>query len=99
MSRKQHRFSVRTATVERAACGAATVPERKAIFRLSEQGLRVRRSSTSRLPQRYQALLQAIDGLTPFDTIAACLPLESQGGVAQRSEERRVGKECRSRWS
>jgi len=63
------------------------VPERKAIFRLSEQGLRVRRSSSSRLPQRYQALLQAIDGLTPFDTIAACLPLESQGGVAQYLED------------
>jgi len=63
------------------------VPERKAIFRLSEQGLRVRRSSSSRLPQRYQALLQAIDGLTPFDIIAACLPLESPARVAQYLED------------
>jgi hypothetical protein len=63
------------------------MPERAAIFRLSEQGLQVRCSRTSRLPQRYQRLLQAIDGLTPFDVIAACLPLESRARVAQYLED------------
>src|SRR5260221_7910465 len=30
---------------------------------------------------------------------AICLALEEQGVEVERSEERRVGKECRSRWS
>lgn len=63
------------------------MPERRAIFRLSEQGVAVRRSYTSRLPQCYQRLLQAIEGLTPFDLIAASLPLESHAQVARYLED------------
>ena len=33
------------------------------------------------------------NGLGAFDTI------EEDGSIHDRSEERRVGKECRSRWS
>src|SRR3989449_892848 len=46
-----------------------------------------------------------MDGLTLFDEIrkqAPTLPviiLTAHGTIPERSEERRVGKECRSRWS
>jgi hypothetical protein len=57
--------------------------ERKTIFRLSAQGLEVRGSTNSRLPHCYQALLQAIEGVTPFDAIAARLPLDSEVRIAE----------------
>ena len=34
-----------------------------------------------------------------IDSKATAITVEIQGGGLQRSEERRVGKECRSRWS
>ena len=34
-----------------------------------------------------------------IDSTATCLMLREQGYEIVRSEERRVGKECRSRWS
>ena len=49
-------------------------------------------------PSHYQ-----LDGVEAIDIIKAALtPEEYRGylkGNALRSEERRVGKECRSRWS
>ena len=49
------------------------------------------------------ALLVAWPALAAAQTIkvGAVVPLTGRygGGGAQRSEERRVGKECRSRWS
>ena len=46
-----------------------------------------------------QVIHEELDGLgpIPFDTVK----VPSGGGIAfeVRSEERRVGKECRSRWS
>ena len=60
-------------------------------------------------------LKQGTDGILPVDAedgpgedmgrgqrhdLGTCLSLFAQGdGVRHRSEERRVGKECRSRWS
>src|SRR3989441_12558123 len=44
----------------------------------------------------------AISGLTParpFKIAESVLRLTSSARAASRSEERRVGKECRSRWS
>ena len=38
--------------------------------------------------------LQAVDGLKPSDYL-----IETARKDIERSEERRVGKECRSRWS
>ena len=36
---------------------------------------------------------------TSLGLILATFPAERRGGAVRRSEERRVGKECRSRWS
>ena len=42
--------------------------------------------------------LEALEGIEK--DLAACMPdLQFEKKVAERSEERRVGKECRSRWS
>src|SRR2546422_8069261 len=55
---------------------------------------------------RVEARLHLLDGLVPCDgrqhgeVVVLLQQLPQPGGpVARRSEERRVGKECRSRWS
>src|SRR3712207_8750754 len=45
-----------------------------------------------------QARAEQVGGLEP-DVAAVRLPGARRGRYAARSEERRVGKECRSRWS
>ena len=54
------------------------------------------------MPEFEKALLDL--GFAEFTEIQEkCIPLIQQGadviGLSHRSEERRVGKECRSRWS
>ena len=39
------------------------------------------------------------DGVTVAENIKLSDPFENMGAQMVRSEERRVGKECRSRWS
>src|SRR3989454_12030669 len=67
---------------------AATTPPPGALLRATSP---LAPSSTSQpyaaTPQRLQALRVAASGMTAATT-----------GVIPRSEERRVGKECRSRW-
>jgi len=43
-------------------------------------------------------MAEAIGGIV-FDCDGLLLDTESRWTIAERSEERRVGKECRSRWS
>src|SRR5258708_38570910 len=55
---------------------------------------RVDVESVQNLSKKGQFFLAESEGL-----VAACVYLELRGERAYRSEERRVGKECRSRWS
>src|SRR3712207_9473755 len=49
---------------------------------------------------RAPAAVQPVDALAARDLIVArARPGAALAGIARRSEERRVGKECRSRWS
>ena len=45
-----------------------------------------------------QILQNTIEGLKAITRIDLCV-VDIEGKVLARSEERRVGKECRSRWS
>ena len=48
----------------------------------------------------YQSVRRFVSKLHPSQSPEACAVIETAPGEeAQRSEERRVGKECRSRWS
>src|SRR5256885_16982142 len=50
----------------------------------------------------FDALLGIVDQVLPIDQVAAERAKEivlGRTGLSVRSEERRVGKECRSRWS
>src|SRR5690606_42075910 len=49
-----------------------------------------------KLPTRYAQLSL---GTQPIDQTVYTYDTFGNGNVAERSEERRVGKECRSRWS
>src|SRR5690348_18413166 len=46
-----------------------------------------------------EQLLEAAHRLDGSALVALADPLASEQGIGERSEERRVGKECRSRWS
>src|SRR4051812_1872830 len=49
------------------------MPERAALFHLTEHGADARDAVGSRLPERYRAVLRQIDGATPFRVIAASI--------------------------
>ena len=51
-------------------------------------------------PSPEAAVQESSDGTNPDDTAVSAAVLDhTRDDVAERSEERRVGKECRSRWS
>ena len=45
------------------------------------------------------AQMMEMQGLSVFGTFSIAFALRSIGSILARSEERRGGKECRSRWS
>ena len=49
------------------------MPERAALFHLTEHGADARDAVGSRLTERYRAILRQIDGATPFRVIAASI--------------------------
>ena len=53
----------------------------------------------STLSDRILELTDSVDKRTMEDQILDDMELERERGITIRSEERRVGKECRSRWS
>src|SRR3712207_7195260 len=60
---------------------------------------RQNRIAGASLVEAYAAMYQAISETFGGDRYVTALLLELELDTGRRSEERRVGKECRSRWS
>src|SRR5256885_11625825 len=78
-------------TIVKKAWSPVTAPIYAAFEGLALGGL------SALLETKYPGIVMQAVGLT-FATLAAML-LAYRSGLIKRSEERRVGKECRSRWS
>src|SRR5256885_14105603 len=92
-------------------CGRIRVEEKALFESLRRRGIPFERIDEDRLQLAVGGDIPGIDvvldrsihhGRSMYSLTllnAAGIPTVNSGRVAQRSEERRVGKECRSRWS
>ena len=85
-----------------ASGGAGYVPDGSALDMTDPKDQAMARSAIARRPARWRGITAERKEKWVAQLVQAgdaASDLVDGGGDAQRSEERRVGKECRSRWS
>jgi len=62
-------------------------PKTQLLFQRTAEGIRTSKQAVSSLPAHYREVMQCMETLTPFETIAAALPHYSKAQIAAWLED------------